>query len=176
MGCLSFFLGVDMPLSTRESLDNYEAAKAKLERAFGSQLLRSPQNQTKARELLAHVEGLKVKGKQDLVDLTEILDDTASLLNHSMTVADYRAKAENVQGSSSLGMKIAGGIMIALAGLVGLACGALAMVGIILTGESVVGAGVLAAGIGLFSGGLRSGLSAAMHDVAKEYENTPKIG
>lgn len=165
-----------MPLSTDESLENYSAAKAKLERAFASQLLRSPQNLQKARELLVHVEKLKVDGKQELVDLTAILDDTASLLNHSMTVADYRVKAEKVQGSPSLGMKIAGGLMIGLAGLIGLVCGALASVGILLTGESVVGAGILAAGIGLFSGGLRSGLSAAMNEVAKEYENTPQMG
>lgn len=153
---------------------SYIHAKARLEATLRAELAPNPTHQ-KARALLEQVERLREQGKQPIVELTKVIEDTDSLLTHNLSVADYRAQAQKVQGSPSLGMKLLGGLMIGLALLVGAACAALAYVGITLSGESLLGAGALAAGVGLFSTGLRSGLSLAMNEVADEYEKTPRM-
>ena len=57
--------------------------------------------------------------------------------------------------------------MLALGTIIAGICIAVgATTGIVLSGEGVTGAGVAAAGIGFFSGGLRGGLSQAMTDLA----------
>lgn len=98
---------------------------------------------------------------------TDLLNDTAALLNNTMTAEAYHKKAQTVQGKPSLGMKVLGALMITLGAVVAGLCATLAAAtGITLSGEGFFGAGMLAAGIGIFSGGARSGLSQAMSELA----------
>lgn len=160
-----------MPLEqTQDHADvhavNYRAAKTELDKL----LEKEPSNSSKkqcAQKVINQIEQLKHDGKLSLPDASELLKDTKALLNHSMTPEVYRAKAQTLQGSPSISMKTLGALMIALGTIVTALCATLAAtIGIKLSGESLIGAGILAAGIGLFSGGMRSGLSKAMNELA----------
>ncbi len=172
--------GVDMPLNEIQDLNpqamSYLAAKEQLERLLETEPLNNPRRQH-AQKVIDQIEKLKKDGKLSIPDSTELLNDTKALLNHTMTPEAYRAKAQKVQGNPSLGMKILGGLMMALGAIVAAACIALAAItGIVLSGEGVSGAGVLAAGIGIFSGGMRAGLSKAMNELADNAkENIPTV-
>jgi VPS inhibitor protein E len=151
---------------------NYLTAKKELEQLLENEPLNSSKRQC-TQQIIFQIEKLKKDGKLPILDSTALLNDTKALLNHSMTPESYREKAQTVQGSSSIGMKILGSLMIALGAIVTALCIAIAAtIGIKLSGEGVIGAGVLAAGIGLFSGGMRSGLSKAMNELA---DNAPKL-
>ncbi|KTC89064.1 hypothetical protein [Legionella cincinnatiensis] len=122
-----------------------------------------------AQKVVSQIEALKTEGKESIVDLTRILNNTQSLLKGEMPVKDYQTEAKTVQGKPSKGMKILGGLMIAL-GLAVAAVGvALAVTGIGVVAGAVtaaVGVGVLATGIGIFAKGRASGLSKAMDELA----------
>lgn len=76
-------------------------------------------------------------------------------------------KRKQSREAPSVGMKILGALMMTLGALVTGICIALAATtGITFSGEGLTGAGVLAAGMGMFSGGVRSGLSHAMCELA----------
>jgi VPS inhibitor protein E len=153
---------------------NYLAAKTELEKLLEKEPLNSSKKQH-AQKIINQIERLKNDGKLPIPDSTELLNDTKALLNHSMAPEAYRAKAQNLQGNPSMGLKILGALMIALGTIVTALCITLTtVIGITLSGEGVIGAGILAAGIGIFSGGMRSGLSKAMNELADSAkENAP---
>lgn len=160
-----------MPLKqTQDHADfhgvNYLAAKTGLEQLLEKDLSDSSKKQY-TQKVINQIEKLKNDGKLPVPDATELLNDTKALLNHSMAPDAYRAKAQTLQGSPSVSMKVLGALMIALGAIVTALCATVAATaGITLSGEGLIGAGVLAAGIGLFSGGMRSGLSKAMNELA----------
>ncbi|KTD59339.1 VipE [Legionella santicrucis] len=131
-----------------------------------------------AQKVVSQIEALKTQGKDSIVDLTKILNNTQALLKGEMTVKNYQTEAKTVQGKPSTGMKILGGLMIAL-GLAVAAVGvALAVTGIGVVAGAVtaaVGVGVLAAGIGIFAKGRQSGLSKAMDELALTSANRNTI-
>jgi VPS inhibitor protein E len=153
---------------------NYLAAKKQLELLLAADPL-SPKSM-QAQKVINQIDKLKKEGKEPIADLTEYLKDTSALLNNSMTADAYKAKGQKVQGNPSAGMKFLGGLMIALGVIAAAACVALASVGFVLPGEAVASAGVIAAGIGIFSGGMRAGLSKSMNQLAEtnEKDDTPK--
>lgn len=152
---------------------HYLTAKNELEELLRNEPLNSSKREC-TQKVIKQIEKLKKDGKLPISDSTELLKNTKDLLSNLMTPDAYRAKAEIVQGSSSPGMKILGGLMIALGFVVtGLCIAIAATVRITLSGEGVIGAAILAAGLGLFSGGMRSGLSQAMNELADSAK--PKV-
>ena len=152
---------------------HYLAAKEELEQLLAREPLNSSKKQY-AQKVISQIDKLKNDRKLPISQATELLNDTKSLLNHSMPADAYRAKAQTLQGNPSMGMKILGALMIALGAIVtGLCLTLAATIGITLSGEGLIGAGILAAGVGLFSGGMRSGLSKAMNELAESAKNAP---
>lgn len=150
---------------------NYLAAHQQLGTLLKHRLLGDAQRQC-SQNVMNQIEQLKKDGKLPITTATELLNDTRALLTNEMTAEAYKAKAQTVQGSPSSGLKILGALMITLGTLVtGLCITLAATIGITLSGEGVVGAGILAAGIGLFSGGVRSGLSLVMNELALHAKN-----
>lgn len=116
-------------------------------------------------QLLKKVANLKDKNKAPLNVLTEILTDTHNLLTGDLTPAAYEAKAQKVQGNSSLALKVLGGIMITLSALVAAAGVVLIATGIgAVPGAAAMAGGTagIAAGMGLFSVGKQGGVAKAM--------------
>ncbi len=144
---------------------NYIAAKEELEQLVNTLVLTGEQKKC-IKKIIEHIQEIKKQEPDSIPELTEILKDTKALLMNEMTRKAYKIKAEKVQGSPSIAMKVLGGLMIALGTLITFVVGTLAAYGITLSGEGAVGAGILAAGIGLFAGGMRSGLSKAMFNLA----------
>ncbi|KTD15513.1 VipE [Legionella gratiana] len=160
--------------SSTSPLVHYKKALQKLKEQLQQDDLNA-QIKEHAQKVMSHIEALKAEGNESIIDLTKVLKDTQSLLKGEMSVKDYQTEAKTVQGKPSAGMKILGGLMIAL-GLAAVAAGiALAVTGVGLVAGAVtagVGVGVLATGIGLFAKGRHSGLSKAMNDLAitKEHQ------
>ena len=116
--------------------------------------------------LLSKVKSLKETESEDT--LTMILSRTVDYLrNPSQLAISYRNYADNVQGSPSLGLKIAGGLMIALGFAMLVGC-AIYLTPLAL-GVGAVGAVSILSGAGFFGkGSLRTGVSAAMCEVDDE--------
>ncbi|CEG58655.1 hypothetical protein [Legionella fallonii] len=105
-------------------------------------------------KILKQVEQLKKEGATPTPELTESLINTHAVLQGKMTPEDYQTYAAEVEESSSIGMKILGGIMSALGALVAAVGIVLAATGVGLAAgiaTAVAGVGLVAAGVGLFS-------------------------
>ena len=117
-------------------------------------------------QLIAQVEQLKRNGKESVADLTNVLLATHKRLYNEIDAESYKDLAKTVQGKHSAGMKILGGILMAVGA-------AIVAVGIALTvavgplNALVIGAGVLtaAAGVGFFAAGTQKELSKTMNEV-----------
>ncbi len=162
--------------SSTSPLAHYKSALQKLKEQLQQDTL-DAQIREHAKKVVSQIEALKTEGKESLIDLTKILNNTQSLLKGEMTVKDYQTEAKTVQGKPSMGMKVLGGLMVAL-GLAVAAVGVtLAATGIgVIAGAvtAAVGVGILAAGIGLFAKGKQSGLSRAMDELALTSANSNK--
>lgn len=95
-----------------------------------------------ARKMIEQIEKLKREGVTPVAELTKSLRNTNSLLQGKMTPEHYQIYAKKVEESSTLGMKILGGLMIAL-GLL------LIVAGIIATTEGFLLDGFTGMGLGL---------------------------
>ena len=132
-------------------------------------------------ELVTCVEQLKNEGKESIAELTSVLNVTYQRLTGELADSkEYEDYANKVEGKPSIGMKILGGIMLALAVAVTILgivfAPALASVAAVAFTKGVAvaamgvtvgatGAALTVAGIGFFASGGRSGLSKAMHNV-----------
>lgn len=157
-----------IPLSKQ---DEYQAALIALKNTLP--LIKNDKILTKTVEVINQVELLKKQGYHPKAELIKALSQTLSLLQGKIMAEDYEYFAKQAQGRPSMGMKILGGIMIALGILV-------ITTGIILaaTGVGIVaGLGTAAAGAGI--GGLgatffaQRGLSKAMSTLQKAKEDSP---
>ena len=150
---------VEEPLRVESS---YNASYAQLKALLGQ----SPENKEADKliqALLLQVDSLKETESEDT--LTWILRSTFSYLTNPKRSADaYRDYADEVQGSPSLGLKIAGGLMIALGFTMLLGC-AIYLTPVALA-VGAVGAVSLFSGVGFFDkGSRRTGVSAAMCEI-----------
>jgi hypothetical protein len=151
---------------------SYLLAKKELARLLEHEPLNSSKKKCTQR-IIDQIEQLKKSDKLLSAEATSLLDDTVALLNNSMTPEAYQEIARTVQGRSSLAMQILGGLMITLGALVSAAFVAVAaVVGFKPSADGIAAATVLVAGIGLFSGGVRSGLSKSMNELADEVRLT----
>lgn len=145
----------------------YTAIKKELAVLLKRELTDSKQNQS-AQKVIDQIEKLKSARKLSLSDSIELLKDTKNLLNGTLSTDAYREKGKKIQGKPIIGLKILGALMIALGTLISAVCITLAAaIKIKFTGEGVLGAGLLAAGIGIFAGGVRGGLSKSMIELAQ---------
>ena len=139
------------------------------------------------RKLMFQVERLKNEASEPVPVLTDVLNVTYQRLIGEFNPVDYEKIANTMQGKASMGMKVLGGIMLAL----GIAVAALGIVfspvlvlatatvmsttaAIALTGVAVgsTSASLAIPGVGFFAQGLQTGLSKAMCDVDHHADQT----
>lgn len=159
-------------IAARDRTNNYRQALEALTRKINT-LNEDSDVYKKTMELRTQVEFLKKTGQESIAILTQVVQDTQALLNKSadMEPAAYLAHAKNMQGKPSLGLKILGGIMIALGAIVAALGAAAALTGIATVpgaAGATAGVAVLAAGIGIFATASKTdGLSKTMSDLAE---------
>ena len=134
------------------------------------------------KNVLDQVAKLKTSG-QPVGELADVLKSTAGLFDKSTDVANYQAKAKTMQGSTSRGMQILGGLMMALGLAVLVAASgilipspALAPIVAAATGMEVPGIATAFAGLCFFASGRQKGLASAMNTLANnvKVENAGK--
>lgn len=120
-------------------------------------------------KLLTQIELLKKNGEESTAELTKVLLATHDRLHDQLDVETYKNLAETVQGNTSPGMNLLGGIMIGVGAAI-IAFGVIAAVFLGPMNLFTMGAGVLttAAGFGFFSAGSREGLSKVMIDISEQ--------
>lgn len=115
-------------------------------------------------KLVQQIKLYKEEGKVPLCELTSILEDTSNLLLKKMPIADYKAKAKTLEGKASYPLIILGGLMMAVAVIVGVM--ALAVGGLALPATLTVAAAV-AVGVTFFAKGAQSGLAKTTTNIAE---------
>ncbi|MCA0403021.1 MAG: hypothetical protein LCH30_04395 [Proteobacteria bacterium] len=118
-------------------------------------------------KLVQQIKLYKEEGKVPLCELTSILEDTSNLLLKKMPIADYKAKAKNLEGKASRPLIILGGLMMAVAVIVGVM--ALAVGGLALPATLTVAAAV-AVGVTFFAKGAQSGLAKTTTNIAESLD------
>lgn len=169
---------VDLPTRREEDEEEYNRAWRQLE-----ELKKQPHPQALDKPLNDLMQQVnELKKTEELSELTETLNKTYLRLTNNLPSKDYDNIAKTMQGSSSNGLKILGGIMISL-GLVVATLGivfapvlisAIAAIGLAGTAGTIAGgvtagltsAALIGEGIRLFSKGCeRHGLSKAMQEI-----------
>ena len=125
------------------------------------------------KKLIAHINKLHQEGKEPTSELIEALTKTHQRLTGKISPQLYTEYANTVQGKSSTGLKILGGLMIAL-GLAVLTLGVVIVPALMVitsatatAGISIGATGLLLSvgGVGFFVRGKQKGLSKALSDV-----------
>ncbi len=115
-------------------------------------------------QLITQVKTLKASGEEDTSELTHALTQTEALLNGDITPEQYEATAKTMQGQASQGLRITGGIMLAIA-LIAVSIG-LAGIAVPLVAASV--ATLLLTSSVCFFASRTQGLSAAMNTLTAD--------
>ena len=115
-------------------------------------------------ELIAHIKKLKKDGKEPTSELIEALTKTHLRLTDKLSSERYKEYANTVQGKSSVGLKILGGLMVAL-GIAAIVAGAALLPAA--AGIAIGFTGLLlgAGGIGLFAINRQKGLAKAIYNI-----------
>jgi VPS inhibitor protein E len=117
-------------------------------------------------KLLTKVEDLKTSGSFCIAELTKILTETQELLEETLPPSDYKKIADQIHGSPSLGMRVIGGIMLAI-GAIAAAFALTAIATPIATATATMF--LLTSSVCFFSG-RRHGLSEVMNNIVTEAE------
>ena len=161
--------------------ERYDSARQILD-ALSTSDAQDEQVKKLIKNVLDQVAKLKTSG-QPVGELADVLKSTAGLFDKSTDVANYQAKAKTMQGSTSRGMQILGGLMMALGLAVLVAASgilipspALAPIVAAATGMEVPGIATAFAGLCFFASGRQKGLASAMNTLANnvKVENAGK--
>ena len=132
----------------------------------------------KVRELVdnvvTQVKTLKEANRASVSDMVKVLESTLELLDDEIEITDFRALAQTMQGSASLGMQILGGLMMAL----GVAVAAVATgmvvpsvaVAAAVAGMTIPSVTTAVIGMGFFAYGREKGLAKAMNSLTSKIE------
>lgn len=146
--------------------DPYQKA---LDLIYSDKLKGNQTIQSYLEQLIVQIEKLKESGKESIVELTNILLATHKRLNNQMDVDAYQNLAKTTQGKPSLGMKILGGIMIAI-GAVLIILGIIATAALGPQNSVIIAAGAVttASGVGFFKSGTPTGICKLMNNIAEQ--------
>lgn len=154
-----------------------------LERHINSQLVDKNQ-QDKANDVLNRIKALNNEGKTSKIELYITAKATYDYLKGDITSQQYQKLAQEIEGHSSLKMRLLGIAMMALGVLAIVAGVAVAVTTPILTIPATIacsslitiGTGALAAGVGLFSGSFQRGLADTvdkLHHAVEDKRSAP---
>lgn len=129
-------------------------------------LIKDEKTLTKTVQIINHVKRLKKQGNYSDTELANVLNNTTLLFQGDISPQAYKNFAKKTQGKPSTGMKILGGLMIALGATI-----AIVGVGVAASGNLAIGLGTSTAGIGIAALGLtffaQKGLAKTMNELSK---------
>lgn len=130
----------------------------------------------KTNELIAQVHQLFENDELSLSEALDVIQNTRRLLVGEVTVEEYKQSAQTMEGKPSLGLKILGGIMMAL----GVAIAAVSAALIPATASTSVfgvASGALISGLGytLFDAGRSYGVHKTMSQLSNEYDHEQTV-